>query len=61
MIYACDIDMNINKTKSKRKYWVSRRTPYNFLWMKVYCIIAVRIFIIIILDGCLHKIKQEKS
>ena len=61
IIYEYDVDMNINNTRSKRKFRVSRITPYNFLRMKMYCMIAVRTFIIITLGACFHEIKQWKS
>ena len=46
----------------KKKMLSFKKNPLQcFLWMKVYYIITVRIFHIIVLDVCLHKIKQWKS
>ena len=52
-------NMNINKTRSKRECWVSRRTPYNFLWMKMYN--RSENLYYNCLRRFLHKIKQWKS
>ena len=56
IIYAYDIDININKIRLKRNVEFQEDPPT--IYYKWKCISTMRIFVMIILDVCLHKIKH---